>query len=301
MDTVKAQQLYDSLHSNIVKLVFARNKHDEDTVRACQELQENIMRSVYDSEEDVQDCFFALLIAEFKEAIYWNTHDARFCLVDYNIIMEFDKMFDADAELYDMLYYHEHDPNHRMFRDVQNYYHFYEMVESQGGYVLDMWDSTDDNKEIDAKADFFNLLRAIDESPFNYTSDINKPLMIEFIEQNDIVLQGSKIIWEASHIRYGDYCIVVYDASGNTIANISETDIIDVNGKILEIVSIDANDDYGSDDSDDSDDSDRLEVAVKDIDTYEKLVYEAEDFMNLFELDTTTYMFNYVRSRKNAL
>jgi len=97
----------------------------------------------------------------------------------------------------------------------------------------------------------------------------------------------NEILWTGYNIRYGDYCILVLDKFNRIIASISESDVIQIDQNKIKIISIN---EIGNEAHD-------YDVVVQDVDTQVETTYNGTEFMKLFELDTTTYIYNSSRTR----
>jgi hypothetical protein len=135
------QKLFKEFDSNIVSLVFAIMNDDTNKIVACEQKKEEFFNRIYELDEETQDCFFRLLIANYKEYIYGNLCDPAFSGIEFRILSEYDKLISADDYIFNIAYNHEHDPTHYLFNDGQNYFQFYEFVERKGYYIMDMWES----------------------------------------------------------------------------------------------------------------------------------------------------------------
>jgi hypothetical protein len=136
-DTVN--QLYKELDSAIISLTFGKMNEDDDTIKASQNKIDKTLRKVYNGDDETFDAFVRLVLAEYKEKIYDNIYDACYDNVEGKILMEYHQLITEDAHLYDV-HNHQHDPTHYMFNDDKHFYSFYEMVESNGGSILEEWE-----------------------------------------------------------------------------------------------------------------------------------------------------------------
>ena len=138
-----AERLYSELDSNIISVVFAKKNGDFEKQLTCENKVCEILDEVYNSSDDINDCFYRLLVAEYKEKIYWSIYDCKVDSIDYDILREYDMLFKSDDTLYNILMEHYHDSSHYMFRESNPFYSFYEMVESKGLSILDEYNEDD--------------------------------------------------------------------------------------------------------------------------------------------------------------
>ncbi len=138
-----ADKLYKELDSNITSVVFAKKNGDFEKQLMCENKVFEILDTVHNSSDDVNDCFYRLLVAEYKEKIYWCIYDSEVEQIEYDILHEYDMLFDSDDSMYNILMEHYHDPTHYMFSESNPFYSFYEMVESKGISILDEYNNDD--------------------------------------------------------------------------------------------------------------------------------------------------------------
>lgn len=142
-----ADKLYNELDSNIISVVLAKKKGDFEKQLTCENKVFEILDTVNNSSDDINDCFYRLLIAEYKEKIYWHIYDSEVEQIEYDILREYDMLFDSDDSMYNILMEHYHDPTHYMFSDKNPFYSFYEMVEIKGYYIIDVRENDGDITE----------------------------------------------------------------------------------------------------------------------------------------------------------
>jgi len=140
-----AERLYNELDNNITSVVFAKKNGDHEKQLVCENKILEILDTVHNSSDDIADCFYRLLVAEYKEKIYWSIYDCDVEPIEYDILREYDMLFDSDESMYNILIEHYHDPTHYMFSETNPFYSFYEMVESKGLSILDEYNNDDDN------------------------------------------------------------------------------------------------------------------------------------------------------------
>jgi hypothetical protein len=138
-NTAIAEKFYKELESNIISIVFAKKNADFEKKLICENKIIEIMDDVYNSNDDIKDCFRRLLVAEYKEKIYWSIYDCKFDSIEHGILVEYDIFFESDSTLYNVLMEHLHDPTHYMFSENNPFYSFYEMVESKGLSIFDKY------------------------------------------------------------------------------------------------------------------------------------------------------------------
>lgn len=130
------EQMYQTLESNIISMVFAKKNDDDEKLKQCEIAECEMINAIMDASALEFECFMTLLIAEYKERVYWSICDAHYEQIDCDILCEFSRIF-AENSFWDILAKGwVHNPNNVMF--TGKYYHFYNMLECKGGNILTM-------------------------------------------------------------------------------------------------------------------------------------------------------------------
>lgn len=129
------QEYFDEFDKNTISLFFAKNKNDTGLIKQYKEKEEQMMDKIIKN-ENIRDIFEKLLIAEYKEKVYESINFPHF---EYAEMLHMEEYKRIILEYYgeNTLWEHEHEPAHFMFNDGKHFYMFYEMVEVNGGYILD--------------------------------------------------------------------------------------------------------------------------------------------------------------------
>ena len=107
---------------NISHLADVRNNNLQDDIKKCERKQNKILNIVYNTNSEIQDCFFKMMIASYKKrmATYFNFHyttsNAKLC----NLLKEYDRIFEKNAEL-KLKINEKHDHTHYIFAWLPEY------------------------------------------------------------------------------------------------------------------------------------------------------------------------------------
>lgn len=82
-----AKVCYEMLHSNIVSLVFAKSRKELDKISLYSTTEADIIMSA-NKNDIILDNFKKLLVAEYKQQVYDNTHDPYFDQIEHAIMNE---------------------------------------------------------------------------------------------------------------------------------------------------------------------------------------------------------------------
>lgn len=138
-----AKSKFEQFDKSMVSLTFARNKGDIAKTNVSKEIQKEILDSVNLSSDEVQDCFWRLLIAEYKEYLYGSLFDPCFERVEQGILSEYDEFLRSDNQMFDKVLNHKHEPEYFIFYDRQSNHQFYDFVENKGYSIIRLSDSQD--------------------------------------------------------------------------------------------------------------------------------------------------------------
>jgi len=108
--------LHTRFNWNLSNLYDVRQKKMEEAAIKCEELQKKLLNKVYKSSTEIQDCFFRLMIATYKKKIfnYFNRADNLYEFKSYEILKEYERIFDEHEELKEMIA-KKHDHTHYIF------------------------------------------------------------------------------------------------------------------------------------------------------------------------------------------
>lgn len=126
----------------MISMTVSRNS-DKAKFEECKKARDEIIKTVGDSNNEFQDCFYRLLMAEYKEYIYGNLFDPCFEHIEQGILSEYEIFMEASENKYILSEYAKHDPKHYIFSDRKIPHDFYEAIESKGYDILSMWESED--------------------------------------------------------------------------------------------------------------------------------------------------------------
>ena len=136
----KVRSTFNKFDSTMISMAASR---DRDTVKYenCKNTRDEIIQSVKQSGDEFQDCFCRLVVAEYKEYIHGNLFDPCFEAIEQSILAEYDEfMLKGDNLRLVFGEYHDHDPEHFLFKEASSY-EFYDKVEIHGYNIVSMWDS----------------------------------------------------------------------------------------------------------------------------------------------------------------
>ncbi len=128
--------IYNNMHSAIISLAFGNNKNDMPKILDSHNKINGCLSKIYDSNEEIQDAFIRLFLAEYKELVYGSLHVPHFERIETDILAIYENIIAQNKEYYDV-YNHWHDPTHYMFVDKKYMYDFYDAFESKGMSVFD--------------------------------------------------------------------------------------------------------------------------------------------------------------------
>lgn len=131
-----ADEMFQKLESNIISMVFAKNKNDVEKLRELERTERQIINAVLDGPVEGYHFFMTLLIAEYKERTYWSLFDAHYEQIECDILAEYSRIFNKNCIWDSMAKSMKHDPTHIMLAGKS--YHFYDMLEHKGCNILNM-------------------------------------------------------------------------------------------------------------------------------------------------------------------
>ncbi len=132
----QTREIFTRLESNMIALVYAKQKNDEERQRTCAKTEKEIVNSIFVTTPEVYNSFMQLLIAEYKERTYWSYCDIHVEKVEMDILMEYERLIKGNRIWETMATSHKHDPTDKMYEGV--YYQFYEALEYMGYNILNM-------------------------------------------------------------------------------------------------------------------------------------------------------------------
>lgn len=135
------RSMFNKFDRNLISIVFAKAGTDKDKLNAHWKIHNEILASVNQTDEEFQECFFDLVVSEYKEYLYKNLFDPCFEIIERDIMLEYGEFIDSKEELQEILFNHRHDPTHFLFNDGKAPYDFYEIVESRGYSILELDES----------------------------------------------------------------------------------------------------------------------------------------------------------------
>lgn len=144
--------LYHSLNSCISKLVHVKRERNMEMILLQEAKRDSIMTKVHSSNTEIQDSFFRLLIAEYKNNIAYfvitcmSLYDNRMFL----ILKEFDNIIYDSKELYNMVLNYQHNSKHYIFENVykHKFVEFEIDYKKDEKYLFQRWDSMNGRKSL---------------------------------------------------------------------------------------------------------------------------------------------------------
>lgn len=134
----EAQKLFEKFDQNMISLVLEKDKmltQDNKKIAEYYQNQQNILNMVCDSSMQLQECFFQLLMAEFKNAIYEEYHSYGFDRISYVIILEYSEFLYTTGMIYNYVY----NPNHFIFQMTDKQYHDTISINGVNKSILSLW------------------------------------------------------------------------------------------------------------------------------------------------------------------
>jgi hypothetical protein len=135
----KCQDLFNQLENNCIKLVFAKNKDNEEVIKTCTQTENELVKTVLTCDEANYCKIFFL--SEYKEQVYNSIHDPYFERIEQDVFNEIERIIES-MYTYEDIYQHHHDQQHFLFKD--KFYSFFEFVESKDINIMDSYNNTEE-------------------------------------------------------------------------------------------------------------------------------------------------------------
>jgi hypothetical protein len=146
----KCQNLFNKIENNCIKLVFAKNRDNKETITKCAEIEKELIQEALTCNEAVYVKMFFL--SEYKEQIYNSMHDPYFERIENDVFNELNRIINS-MYTYEDIYQYQHEQNHFLFKN--KFYSFFEFVESKGVNIIDSWNNTEEYDDFQCHEDEF--------------------------------------------------------------------------------------------------------------------------------------------------
>lgn len=137
-----ARQTFNKFDSNFISIHIMKSMMPE-KLSGLYIIQDEILGTVEQSDEYFQECFFNLLIVEYKEYLYKDLFESSLNFMQHDIMQQYKEFLNSSEKLQNILLNHQHDPDHLLFCNTKSEYMFYEIVESRGYSILELSQSED--------------------------------------------------------------------------------------------------------------------------------------------------------------
>lgn len=138
----KCEDLYEKIHSNIIKFVFAAKKNETKNLLEIQKRRKELLIQAKSS--DIKDDFKMLIISNMKEEMFECMYDSCYSMIDSDILQHIitivNKLYDPDD-----IINHHHDIHHILFKNKS--YSFYDLCESKNISIIKKYYSMEDDIE----------------------------------------------------------------------------------------------------------------------------------------------------------
>jgi hypothetical protein len=137
-----AKTMLCSIESNTLGLVYAKQCNNKDKKKFYEEKEKDLIATINSSTSDEFDCFTRLFFAEFKEIYHLSQTEPEFESFENNLMLEYERIIYNHNIWNNQICLHTHNPNHYMFEGKS--YSFYDMIESKGDNIFDVYDDGSD-------------------------------------------------------------------------------------------------------------------------------------------------------------
>lgn len=134
----KVKELFYILHSNTIKLLYAKKNNNNNEVEIYENEEKIILNKIKKSE--LEEMFLNYLISEYKEKIYESVYFIHQNNVDLQYISELKRIIKENyCKVHNILIDHIHDYNNIIYNNRT--YMFYEMIKKKGKKILDEYEN----------------------------------------------------------------------------------------------------------------------------------------------------------------